>query len=65
MFHVVKSQSTSTGVAFCFITAIAFEIIVKLGIMTWSPFFKLIVFNAISKAAVPFETDEQYFLSII
>ena len=53
MFQVVMSQSIKTGFAFCLITAKAFEIIVKLGIITSSFFFKLSDFIAISNAAVP------------
>ena len=56
IFHVFKSQSIKIGFAFCFITASAFEIIVKLGIIISSFFFIFNDFIAISNAAVPLET---------
>ena len=57
-------QSIKIGVASCLITASALDIIVKLGIITSSPFFILIALRAISKAAVPFETATEKFLLI-
>ena len=62
MFQVVMSQSIKTGFAFCFITAKAFEIIVKLGIITSTFFLIFKALIAISRAAVPFETAVEYFL---
>ena len=62
IFQVFISQSIKTGFAFCFITEIALEIIVKLGIITSSPFFIPRAFTAISSAAVPFDTATEYFL---
>ena len=62
MFHVFKSQSIKTGLAFCLITASALEIIVKLGINISSFFLTSKAFTAISKAAVPLETATEYFL---
>ena len=61
MFQFSLSQSTSTGLAFCLRTANAFEIIVKFGIITSSPFLISNAFIAISSAAVPFETATEYF----
>ena len=46
------------------IIEIAGDIIVKLGIIISSPFLISITFKAISKAADPLDTDEQYFLPI-
>ena len=53
-----------TGFACCLKTAKAFEIIVKFGIKTSSFFLIPKALTAISKAAVPFETATEYFLSI-
>ena len=64
MFQVLKSQSIRIGLAFCLITANAFEIIVKFGINISSFFLIPKAFTAISKAAVPLETATEYFLFI-
>ena len=64
IFQSSSLQSIKIGVAPNLITANAFEIIVKLGIITSSPFFIPTAFNAISKAAVPLETATEYFLFI-
>ena len=62
MFQFCKSQSTKTGLAFCLITASAFDIIVKLGIITSSFFLIPRALMAISKAAVPLDTEIENFL---
>ena len=56
-----KSQSIAIGFAPDLITASKFEIIVKFGIITSSPFFKSKHLNEISKAAVPLDTVEANF----
>ena len=63
IFQSSELQSINTGLACCLITANAFDIIVKFGIITSSSFFIPIAFIAISKAAVPFETAIEYFRS--
>jgi len=62
-FQFSRSQSIKTGFACCLITASAFEIIVKFGIKTSSSFLIPSAFTAISRAAVPFATVIEYFLS--
>ena len=64
IFQVFKSQSINTGLAFCFTTARAFDIIVKFGIITSSPFLRSSALIAISKAEVPFATAIEYFFLI-
>ena len=59
------SQSIRTGFNFCLITANAFEIIVKLGTIISSFFFKSNDLIAISKAAVPLDTATEYFCLIL
>ena len=60
IFQFFKSQSTNLIFNPNFIAASAFDIIVKLGIITSSFFFKFKDFTAISSAAVPLDTATEY-----
>ena len=65
MFQVLISESINTGLAKFLIIEFAVEIIVNVGIITSSFFFNSKLLTAISKAAVPLDTAQAYFLDTI
>ena len=60
IFQFLSSQSINFILRLDLITANAFDIIVKLGIITSSSFFKFRLLTAISRAAVPLDTATEY-----
>ena len=61
IFHVNISVSISTGFKSFLIIALVLDIIENAGVITSPPLSKSKLLTAISKAAVPLETQHAYF----